>query len=170
MASQGPKSPNSATAQLVAPTWSNAAGAKTSDDDRASFNGNNQAKLRVYTFNFTIPSNATINGIHVEVEGYGDNTNRDIDVGLSKSGYTLYGNWKSDSLPGIKSSDEAYISFGNSSDLWGGSSWSFSDINSTNFGVLIRDQDLSAFNLFIDHVRVTVYYTKNPKSQVIIIS
>ncbi|RKX19885.1 MAG: hypothetical protein DRP26_02650, partial [Candidatus Zixiibacteriota bacterium] len=156
--SVGPNSPSSASDEG---DWQSPWNVYSSDNSRASFNATSQDKLRAYNFSFSITDGSTIDGIKVEVEGYAvDNflTNEKIRVGLSKSGYTLEGSSKGVDLSCCDYKKECYISAGGSSDLWGGS-WSESDIESSNFGVLIWDYDATASALYIDHVRVTVYYT-----------
>ncbi len=156
--SVGPNSPSSASDEG---DWQSPWNVYSSDNSRASFNATSQDKLRAYNFSFSITDGSTIDGIKVEVEGYAvDNflTNEKIRVGLSKSGYTLEGSSKYVDLNCCIEKYEDYESLGGSSDLWGGS-WSESDIESSNFGVLIWDYDATASALYIDHVRVTVYYT-----------
>lgn len=158
--SEGPNSPASATTETGFSEWSNPTNVYSSDNARASYNATHQMKLRAYNFSFDIPY-ATIDGFYVEVEGYATSStffNERIRVALSKSGYTVEGDSKYEDLPCCKVGDEDYITFGSSSDLWGGT-WSESDVESSDFGVLVWDYDATASALYIDHIRVTVYYT-----------
>jgi len=153
--SEGPNSPGSAVDEG---DWSNPANVYSSDNNRAVHSASNQHILRAYTFNFSI--SGTLDGFYVEVEGYSGEPNptrREINVALAKSGYTPEGSWKLDTLS-YTSGSEAYIDLGGSGDLWSGS-WSASDVNSADFSVLIRDDDADGNTLYIDHVRITVFYT-----------
>src|SRR5262249_4101780 len=49
--------------------------------------------------------------------------------------------------------------FGNSSDLWG-TSWTDSDINASNFGVVYQvGRTSGTITVNVDYLRITVYYT-----------
>jgi hypothetical protein len=153
--SSGPNSPDSAADEG---DWNNPTNVFSSDDSRADHSGTNQHILKAYTFNFSI--SGTIDGFYVEVEGYCDEPNptrREINIALAKSGYTPEGSWKLDTLS-YTSGSETYIDLGGPGDLWSGS-WSASDVNSADFSVLIRDDDATGNTLYIDHVRITVFYT-----------
>lgn len=155
--SQGPNSPDSAADEG---DWNNPANVISSDDSRADHSGTNQHILRAFDFDFAVPAGATVNGFYVEVEGYSSEPNpvrRRINAALAKSGYTVEGNWKTGDLPYTVGS-ETYINFGGSGDLWGGT-WGVGDVNSSDFCVLIRDNDTDGNQLLIDHVRITVHYS-----------
>jgi len=155
--SQGPNSPDSASDEG---DWNNPANVLTSDDNRADHSGTNQHILRAYDFDFAVPAGATMNGFYVEVEGYSSEPNparRRINAALAKNGYTVEGNWKTGDLSYTVGS-ETYINFGLIGDLWGGF-WSASDVNNSDFSVLLRDNDTDSNLLLIDHIRITVYYT-----------
>jgi hypothetical protein len=155
--SSGPNSPDSAADQG---DWNNPTNVFSSDDSRADHSGTNQHILRAYDFKFSIPAGATINGFYVEIEGYGSEPNparRRINVALAKSGYTVEGSWKTGDLPYTVGA-ETYINFGGAIDLWNGS-WIASDVNSSDFSVLLRDNDTDGDKLFADHIRITVHYT-----------
>jgi hypothetical protein len=120
--------------------------------------------LKASNFGFNFPSTYTINGIKVEVEKKSslDSTDfiKDSSVKIIKSDGSF---GSSDNATATHwSTSEGYVSYGSSSDLWG-ATWSPSDINNSNFGVVI-----SAFlnaNDFVtasvDHIRITIYYTPN---------
>lgn len=119
--------------------------------------------LNATNFSFSIPVNATIKGILVEIEKRGSQNYGyiyDNSVRLRKASGLV-----GDDL--AKLEDEwplsaTYISYGSSTELWG-TSWSYSDINNIAFGVSIQNwydsiegEDTGG----IDHIRITVYYTE----------
>jgi len=56
---------------------------------------------------------------------------------------------------------DEYVVYGNSTDLWG-LTWDPADINYSGFGVAIsaiKDGSGEARNAFVDHIRITVYYS-----------
>jgi hypothetical protein len=155
--SEGPLSPTAATDQG---DWTDETNVFSSNNLRARDPGTNSHILRAYTFGFAIPAGATINGFLVSVEGYGVEPNperREIEVALGVSGYTPTGSWKAGTLP--LDPAEAYIDFGSSSDLWGGT-WAVGDANNVEFSVLVRQSADGTIGVnFVDHIRVTVTYT-----------
>ena len=164
MASQGPNNPNTFDGNS---DWdsnstspSNVGG---SDDVYARhtniFTPNKTSLLEVTNFGFSIPSNATIDGISVEVErnevSFGDAV--DDEVRIIKGGVLGSVN-KADSVTIWPSTDVA-VSYGGVSDLWG-ESWTHSDINSTNFGVAVSAISNSGLSTCqIDNINATVYFT-----------
>jgi len=119
--------------------------------------------LRATTFGFSIPSNATIVGIKVEIE-------------LAKSGGVPIGTIVDSSVKIVKTGSEqgdenasmtswptgdTYFVYGGETDLWG-LTWTYSEINASNFGVSIKALEYSGeypATARVDHVRITVYYT-----------
>jgi len=156
---EGPNSPSSASGV----NWKNPTNVFYSDNLRVNYNSPFQNFLVTTSFGFSAVA-GTVDGIMVEIEGYGTGTNPpygdQIDIALSKDGSNPAGSWKTAvALPnGV--ANEAYISRGGGADLWG-TSWIASDIRNSSFGVLVRDTDMNACSFYIDHVRVTVYYTLN---------
>lgn len=155
--SEGPNSPSSASGLV----WKNITNVFASDNSRASYNGSFQDILSATSFGF-VDVVGVIDGIKVEVEGYGTGssppTGDEINIALTKNGSSPAGSWKTFvALPnGV--ANEAYVSRGGSSDLWG-TTWTPLEISNSGFGVLIRDSDILASALNVDHIRVTVYYT-----------
>lgn len=120
--------------------------------------------LRASNFGFSIPSGSTINGIEV-VSEQKYNTFGDLLEGLVyivKADGTIGTINKANTSTFIGLSDEPGITYGSSSDLWG-ESWTYSDINDPDFGIVITPYcDGCAFTIFyIDHIRITVYYTES---------
>ncbi len=143
--------------------WTTPGNTAASDDAYAIYNSTTQDDLILTNFGFSIPAGSTINGISVEREGNGSANppaGRRYRMGLTKDATNLAGVRKADlNLP--KNTDDT-VTIGGASDLWG-SSWSAEDINSSNFGVLISDNNTSADTLNFDLIRVTVDYTVSPE-------
>ncbi len=155
--------------------WSSPSNAQTQNDVYATASLTSSARtshyLKATNFGFSIASNATIQGIVVEVDRYesGGSTLRvtDNSIKLVKGG-VISGNDKSAGLSWPNSDTNTYVSYGGPSDLWG-LNWTPADINSSNFGVVISaikdstDHDRTAY---VDHIRITVYYaaTQPPPS------
>jgi len=143
--------------------WSNPSSANISDDSYATASLGSSAVthyLKATGFGFNISAGATINGIEVLVERNGDTGSKisDNSVRLVKNG-TISGNDKS--AAGTWPASDGNITYGGSSDLWG-LNWTYSDINSANFGFVIsakHDSSGSTKTASVDCIRITVYYT-----------
>jgi len=142
--------------------WSNPTRIYTSNNSYASANLYADEKshwLRAKTFGFSIPGDATINGITVQIERRGSRTDvRDNSVKIVKAGSAsgtekkVYTSW-----PG----SDAYQTYGGSTDKWG-LTWTPAQINATNFGVGISAKYIGIYisaNAYVDHIRIKVYYT-----------
>lgn len=96
--------------------------------------------LKATNFGFNIPSDATINGIKVEIEKRGsinDGDNdyvRDKTIKIIKADGTLGTTNKA--VAGNWDTTDTYVTYGSSSDLWG-ETWAPGDINDADFGVVI---------------------------------
>lgn len=122
--------------------------------------------LKVTDFDFAIPSDATIVGISVQISKYSDSDGGDITdskVRIVKGGTigttdkAKTDNW---------STTQAYSSYGGQTDLWG-ETWTYSDINSTGFGVAISAiADAVGPTAYIDHVKIAVYYTSGEDGEI----
>jgi hypothetical protein len=151
--------------------WTNPDNAKVSDGVYAdvTFNPNIGIShyLKATNFGFLIPSGATINGILVEIE-----MKRAINCDFDDKSIKII---KANGLFGSqekKRDDEVwwpdtdtYISYGSSSDLWG-ETWTKEDIENINFGIGISTESHggeSTTHAYIDHIRITVYYTGEQK-------
>lgn len=117
-------------------------------------------------FNFSIPSSATIDGIVVEFERFrssGGGTLVDNAVRIIKGGFIGTVDKSSSTA---WTTNEAYYSYGGSSDLWG-ETWAPSDINASNFGAALSvtcTSGCASRIVSVDHVRITVYYTEGSVS------
>jgi hypothetical protein len=137
--------------------WTTPGNAAASDNAYASFNGTTQDFLHCETAGFAIPDNSIIRGFEVSIEGNGDGgtaAERTIEVFLTKNGTASVGTGKTLELN--LTSDTTQV-LGTSTDLWG-AVWDIAEVNATTFGVFIRDNNVTAANLDIDHVTIRVYY------------
>ncbi len=116
------------------------------------FAGAASVTLALSQFGFTIPTDATINGIQVDLRSFGDNVSNSVTVQLL-SGNSNDGNTKTANVPlGSVCASATTTSVGSSSDLWGGT-WAPSDIN--NIGVHLT----TAADVFVNSVQVIVDFT-----------
>ncbi len=117
-----------------------------------------------------IPTGATIEGITIYIDRYnsftGDGvvTISDDAIYLTKNGTDTVGDNKSTGATWASTDTDTYISYGGVSDLWG-TSWTASEINDDNFGIMIGPNisyDLNSgedgSDAKIDHVYVEITY------------
>jgi hypothetical protein len=117
--------------------------------------------LDLTTFGYAIPTGATIVGVKVEVEKYASAADRikDLVVQLIIGGTAVGDNNGDLSTFWGTTDDDTYVTYGGVSDMWG-NSITPAQANASTFGVRIQVQNASGTNTaYIDHVRVTVYYT-----------
>ncbi|MFX4261033.1 DUF3168 domain-containing protein [Pelotomaculum propionicicum] len=146
--------------------WVNPSYITADDSNYASITSNQfdigkySQRMFAYNFGFSIPLNATIEGILVEIKRYcGSGSVADDYIYLNSTG--VVGNNKSAgaSWPGI----EQYNSFGGSTDLWGWSNSSPSAVNANNFGVHLACHATSNnSDIYVNHVRIIINYTEEP--------
>ncbi len=110
-------------------------------------------------YGFSIPTNATINGIQVTI-GRKSSTSSSIKdniVSLIKRG-TVIGDNKA--IAGSWSSSMTNVNYGGLSDLWG-STWTPDDINNSNFGVVLSVASNSTTNhtASVDYMQIVVSFT-----------
>lgn len=158
MASIGPNSPTAA-AQIVA-TWNSVTNVYSSNNSRAD-SSSTSAIMAATGFAFSIPGGATIDGITVEVEGYGSGSQaarRGLTASLTKDGSTLAGTRGAQIDMTTTNPETDYKTWGGSSSLWG-TTWSTTEVNATTFGVLLQPSGTTNYVRYVDHVRVTITYT-----------
>lgn len=174
----GPNSPGTVANDNSVGTisFSNVNNAKTSNDQYSTagvllgvITTTTTNYLKLSNFGFSLPSSAIICGIEVNVErnatsllGLGEYV-KDSRISLVKGGtiqstnYAAASNWGS----------ETTVTYGASNDLWGGS-WTYSDINSSSFGVAISAAYKSLVAVApvanIDYVSIKVYYNNSTLS------
>lgn len=168
-ASSGPNSPVTCISENftgATDAWSAPGRATTSDDSQAvvsSLTGTDQSRyLKCTNFGFSIPTDATINGIIVEFEirsGSSASEVQDNRVRIVKSDGTVGSTDKS--VAGAWPTTDTYASYGSSSDLWG-ETWTYTDINDVDFGAALSAKRFDTIGTaLVDHVRITVYYTES---------
>lgn len=169
MASQGPESPDTCSTDGSGGDWVNPDNVKQSDNAYATVTAPRRnivdTSLLISThFDFIIPSGATIDGIQVEMErkyaGVGGSVSDNI-MALTKDGVASIGT-PTDPV-GVWSTVEHYEPMGSPTDLWG-ETWTPAEINDENFGFIfsatISAGALASCIAYIDHIRITVYYTE----------
>jgi len=158
--------------------WSNPDSACIKHSEDGSFAGlgaGTSQYLKASNFGFSIPSNAVINGIQIDVlkgEATDENYYNCYDVSAyivtasgnistvqnKKSSYQ----WSHVSLDSSFSnyiSNRPYTNYGGSTDLWG-LSWTPLDINSSNFGFAFQALNGNSSKwAVVDHIKITVFYT-----------
>ena len=127
----------------------------------AEFDAGVKTKVAVLKgYGFSIPSRATVVGILMEIRiGCDSNEGAKFGlVGLTKDGSTLAGSNLSDGSEITEGGFTTYT-FGGSSNLWG-TTWSPSEVNSSNFGALLACEAVDDnADVYLDCIRLTVYYT-----------
>ncbi|MCK5012231.1 MAG: hypothetical protein KAS66_00265 [Candidatus Omnitrophica bacterium] len=113
------------------------------------------------TFGFTIPSTATIKGIEVKVlkRASAATAIKDIGARLIKGGVVVTpGEWTTD----YWSTTATVETYGGPTELWG-ETWTYSDINASNFGVQFAAQDPDNLDkiAYVHTVEIIVYFTAN---------
>ena len=134
--------------------FTNIANAYVSDNVYATIVGNGP-KGDFSNFGFTIPAGATINGVeaYVEERQSGCSGVCEMIVKLSWNGGITY--TKTD-LAYLNSSDTVDV-FGGVLDRWG-RTWNANDFSNGNFRAQLIS-NLSTGTIFVDQIRVRVYYT-----------
>lgn len=175
------KKKKSATAQVAGPNiagtgaddntigtviWQNPGNLTASDNTYVTQGVQTSTKtshyLKATNFGFAIPVGATINGILVEIEYLAVGAGRANDSTVKiVQGDVVVGNNKGNNA--AISTVESFVAYGGAADLWG-ASWSPADINAANFGAVFSvtfDPNNTGISIrvFVDSVRITVYYT-----------
>lgn len=123
-------------------------------------------KHRYYNYGISLPAGATVEGIEVRLDARVDSTSsstRRMCVQLSWDGGS---SWTSAQQTSNLGTSEATYWLGSSSDLWGRSSWSSSNLSNSNFRVRITDVADSTFrDFYLDWAAVTVHYSQPDTSQ-----
>ncbi len=110
-------------------------------------------------FGFSIPPNATVTGITVDIlrKAYTSGTIRDSAVALIKNGQNA-GAPKVGPDPWPLMAQ--YKTYGDTADVWG-TTWTPADLNSAQFGVYLKPMNKSGGfdSAAVDQIRVTAHYT-----------
>ncbi|MEN9323885.1 MAG: hypothetical protein RL699_1665 [Bacteroidota bacterium] len=119
--------------------------------------------LRATNYGFTIPANATIQGISVSINKSSSGTTspflRDNVVSLVKAG-TIQTTNKALTGTNWSNSGLAVVNYGGAADLWA-TTWTPADLNNANFGVVLAasNSNANARTATVDYIRVTVSYS-----------
>jgi len=121
--------------------------------------------IKATNFGFNIPTDATVDGILMEVRRKGNGSDpgdywKDYSVKIVKADGSIGTTNKADTV--THWGDFAYVSYGSSSDKWG-ETWTASNINDSDFGVVFSGEGFFGeygTNGYVDHIRITVYYTE----------
>lgn len=156
MPSQGPNVPTIAEPEFDGnPAINNIANVFAEDGVFASVAGRADVSVLVRGFGFSLPSSSVVNGVVVEVKGYANGITILPDARLVNFNNAFWSFVKNFNLPTIN----GYVSIGSNTDLWGDDlNLDAGFINSNDFSVWLRLSSNSSSSIFIDHVRVTVYY------------
>jgi hypothetical protein len=161
----GPTSPNTGAdnSSYGSIVWTNPTNVLSTDDNdtNAALTSATQTHyLEATNFGFSIPQSATINGIEATFEiactGPGEllNERERIVKGGTIGSTNKTGVWSS------CGATDTTQTIGGPSDKWG-ETWTPSDINSTDFGVVtsIGEEGVSSKNVYIDHIQIKIYYS-----------
>ncbi|UCH81010.1 MAG: hypothetical protein JSW20_14945, partial [Nitrospiraceae bacterium] len=169
--SSGPNNPSSSVddgSNGGTQSWISPENAGAQDNSYASRN-NLQNETTYYLnatgYGFVIPVGSTINGILVEVDRYAADASaiNDAEVKIVKGGVVGSQNKAAGGFWPTSDTD-SYQAYGGSSDLWG-ETWTVADINSANFGVVLSaTAGGTKTTPYVDHIRITVYYTASSNS------
>ena len=148
-------------------TWSNPGNITADDTSYATlFLAGQTHYLKATNFGFSIPTDATIDGIEVgfnrskTIGGFGDVTDEVISIVLADGSIG-----SEDKSAGASWNTTTFVTdtFGGSSDLWS-ETWAFGDINDSDFGVVLSATVFvpseSAATARVDFVEITVTYTE----------
>lgn len=166
-ASSGEESPSSAaTSGGSGRKWNNESNVYSSNGSDAyvslssSGGGRNSEYLEVTNFGFNLPATATVTGVEAVIEMAASSSSSvyDRDIYLTKDGSSSVGNDQATSTY-LLNYDSDYT-YGGSSNLWG-TTLSYSEVNSSNFGIRIRLRNGASGSRYgyIDHVTLNVHYT-----------
>lgn len=162
MASQGPNSPGSVSnVTFTGIAWTNPSNAATNNSSYATValnNGEQADYLTATNFGFSIPSDATITGVQVDLKGMtpagtGVNSNSNLLKAGSAVGSTRQV---------VLTTVDQYWPMGlASSDMWG-TTLTPAEANASNFGVRnsFYNADVNTRGIYIDHIQMTIGYTQ----------
>lgn len=114
--------------------------------------------LKATNFGFSIPSGDTIDGILVEVKNRAQTASRisDVTVSIVKGGSVVGDN---KAFGTTWPTALTWRSYGGAADLWG-TTWTDSDINASNFGVVISCTNSSGtVGARVDAIRITITHS-----------
>jgi len=159
--SNGPKYPTATGTYFD--EWTDPTNAYTDDGNYATINST--GLYQDYSgFGFALPT-VTIVGIKIEVEGHftGGTGTPQLYVGMTKNGDWISG----EKSAALNLTTDTVLTLGGASDLWGETGWFKTDFNTDGLYVRFKvEGGGGTANIFIDYVRVTVYYN-DPQNPVV---
>src|SRR6266567_1530567 len=105
--------------------------------------------LDITLFGFSVPSTSTPQGFEIDVKGFASDPSSTLTVQMLKAGVPV-GTVKSLAMSG------SAFTFGGANDLFG-STWNYSDLNSTTFGVRIICVSSVTSNLSLGYVTLKAF-------------
>lgn len=166
MASQGPQNPSASSG----PGWSNLNGVFISDGLSASNTGGYQTTFTLVAsaFGFVLPSVSPITGVLVEIQARESADDMRLEkVELLRNG-TVIG---VDTTETLLVANDIYYTRGGSTALWqSAGGLTASAVNDSTFATQItfRNQSASIQTVYVNHVRMTVYYTPASNPQFVV--
>lgn len=160
MASQGPFLPASGTNVGSGDSWTNPGLITAADASLATvtcINGNSSKVLSASDFGFTIPTDATIDGIVVEI----DNPNNPSGTAHGFTGISIDGTFFTGDQKVVALNNGVWEAYGALDDLWN-ATLTPADVNTDFFAIffyIIEWTGSGSATVNVDAVRVTVYYT-----------
>lgn len=145
--------------------WSNDTNAVASDDAYASKSIPLGSYAQGYSAShgFSIPTDATINGVEVSIEGKATYVECYLSyLRLYSGGANITSTGPDSSASWYPSTSDTTTTQGGATDMWGGSSITPAMVNAADFGARFRIQDntgLHTNTMYVDHVSITVHYT-----------
>lgn len=141
-------------------SWSNPTSIQADDGTNSSTSGSGSAVthyLKATNFGFSIPSGSIIDGIQVTFERfYMSSSPTDSEIKIVKGGSISSTNRSAGAT--WSSSVGTTNTFGSTSDLWG-ETWTYSDINASNFGVVMSVTLAAGMTICnVDRVSITITY------------
>jgi hypothetical protein len=164
------------TTGQIPESWTNPDHARIQDDAYAFMNTSTKNKKTGYllaqNFGFNIPAGSSIIGIVVDIDRYASSpagfvTDSRISL-IDATGEIGLVDKSNVVLPWSPIDLDNYQTYGGVTDTWGLSEWTSSKINNANFGVAIQAQtsnDNTTFGLFVDEIRITVFYLSGGASR-----
>lgn len=145
--------------------WQNPKGVLTDDASYANIPNLSSGKLSntgsISGFGFSIPTDASISGVLVEIKRGSQNgtgvVDKDVRIGVGRKILSPENKAKADIWPNT----ESYVSYGGQNDLWG-LTLTPKEVNDPNFGVGLQvgfaDTGTGTDRAGVNHVRMTIYY------------
>ncbi|MDB5387707.1 MAG: hypothetical protein JWM11_3353 [Planctomycetaceae bacterium] len=145
-------------ASYGAQAWSNPGNITANDGTYASYLGlgiGESHYLKAASFSFGLGSDQIVDGVEVTFHrSCGSGNCNDTVVKLVVGGTVIGTN---NSTGAAWPSSLSGTNFGGASDLWGTGGLTYTDVNSSSFGVVLAAQTTSLDTALVDYVEITVY-------------